>query len=163
MNEWTEVHSGYTGRAELQRMTADTAVMWQRAGLLENSSGSQTSVGSWSQKTRWFFEANMLSYKQHRPMQVATAAQQRTGAQPAHYTFLPPKFCLANSAAGKRVEAASHRGILRSADGVQVQLGFGASFRRDTGPGASSLELGGTMASHQALAVPFRRGWRRSF
>ena len=47
-------------------------------------------------------------------MQVATAAQQRTGAQPAHDTFLPPKFCLANSAAGKRVEAASHRGDPRS-------------------------------------------------
>ena len=105
------MRSGYPGRAEEpQRMMADTAVMWQRASLLENPSGSQTSVGSWSQKMRWFFEANMLSHKQHRPVQIATAAQQRTGAQPAHDTFLPPKFCLANSAAQRRVGAASHRG-----------------------------------------------------
>lgn len=111
MNEWAEVHSGYTGRAEEpQRMPADTAVMWQRAGLLENPGGSQTSVGSWSQKMRWFFKANMLSHKQHRPMQVATAAQQRTGVQLVHDTFLPPKFCLAKSAARRRVGAASHRG-----------------------------------------------------
>lgn len=111
MTEWTKVHSGYPGRAEEpQRMMADTAVMWQHAGLLENPSGSQTSVGSWSQKMRWFFEANMLSHKQHRPVQIATAAQQRTGAQPAHDTFLPPKFCLANSPAQRRVGAASYRG-----------------------------------------------------
>ena len=84
-------YPGYPGRAEEpQRMMADTAVMWQLAGLLENPRGSQTSVGSWSQKMRWFFEANTLSHKQHRPVQIATAAQQRTGAQPAHDTFLPP-------------------------------------------------------------------------
>ena len=88
------------------RHCSDVAACWA-AG---NPSGSQTSVGSWSQKMRWFFKANMLSHKQHRPMQVATAAQQRTGVQPVHDTFLPPTFCLANSTARRRVGAASHRG-----------------------------------------------------
>lgn len=43
-------------------------------------------------------------------MQMASAAQQRTGAHLAHNTFLPPKFCLANPTAHRGVGAAIQRG-----------------------------------------------------
>ena len=43
-------------------------------------------------------------------MQMATAAQQRTGAHLAHNTFLPPKFCLANPTAHRGAGAATQRG-----------------------------------------------------
>lgn len=56
MNERADLKPKSVGIAEPPRTCGKLSeVMWQHGGLLENPGGRQTSVGSCSQKMRWFF------------------------------------------------------------------------------------------------------------